>query len=375
MITIEEWPEKKIKESCSFTELINRLYADFQSDSSKIKFSFQNKVHNIEEFTNWANSFRECLEKLLCIDDLLKQRDPSKIEIVKGNSELEFSTNKFRVQHFYIKSWMDTLIPVFLCIPNNLPKSIKVPAVICTHGHTMQKLNLIGKKFNFIYQGTWAKDFAELGCITIAMDQFGWGERGTRLWKLHSTKTQNGWNYDNNEKKYALNLLIFGRILNGIRYFEVIKQVDYLLTHENVDPNRIGVAGLSLGASSAIYSAALDPRISFIIANGYLNSFKGSILDIWHCPDNYIPNILKSCELYDIASLIAPRPALYIMGKKDHIFPIETAKSSFDRVQSAYKLFNKIQNCRLEIHNGGHKWKKKVAVHFIQDILNNKITI
>lgn len=373
MVKIEEWTEKEIKQSCSFTELINRLYSQFQSDPCKFEFSFQKKVKYLDDFTNWSKNLREKLEKLLCIDDLLAQRDPSKIELVKGNSELEFLTKKFRVEHFYIKSWMDTLIPVFLCIPNNVSTEKKIPAVICTHGHTMQKLNLVGKKFNFIYQGTWAKDFAELGCITIAMDQFGWGERGTKLWKVFPKKTPQGWNYDYNEKKYALNLLLFGRILNGIRYFEVIKQVDYLLTHENVDPNRIGVAGLSLGASSAIYAAALDPRISFIIADGYLNTFKGSIIDIWHCPDNYTPQILKYCELYDIASLIAPRPALYITGKKDHIFPLEFVKSSYEKVQMSYKLFNKTENCRLELHNGGHKWKKKIAVKFIQDILHNKI--
>jgi cephalosporin-C deacetylase-like acetyl esterase len=374
MVKIEEWTEKEIKDACSFSSLINRLYNEKYSDSDKGLFSFSKSIQDPKDFKDWQERFRVALKHSLRIDDLLHQRNEKNVEIVKGDPNLEWNEPNYRVEHFYIKSWMDTLIPVFLCIPNILPNDKKMPAMICTHGHVMQKLNLIGKKRNFLYKGAWAKDFAEMGCITIAMDQLGWGERGTRLWDFRSKKTSYGWNYDHNEKKYALNLLLFDRILNGIRYFEVIKQVDFLLNHKNVDPTKIGIAGLSLGGSSAIYSAALDPRISLVVADGYLNTFKASILDKSHCPDNYIPGMLNNCEMYDIARLIAPRPACYITGKKDPIFPIEAAKYAFSKVKDAYKILNAEDKCKLEIHSGGHQWKSKPALSFVKKMFFDNIS-
>jgi hypothetical protein len=78
MVKIEEWTENEIKEACSFSCLINRLYSETHSDPKKMRFSFEHSVKNIDDFEHWSNEFRSNLAKILQIDDLLKNRNPKK---------------------------------------------------------------------------------------------------------------------------------------------------------------------------------------------------------------------------------------------------------------------------------------------------------
>jgi len=75
-----------------------------------------------------------------------------------------------------------------------------------------------------------------------------------------------------------------------------------------------------------MYAAAVEERIKVAVISGYLNTFKDSIMAMKHCECNYLPGILKYGEMYDICSLIAPRPLLIESGKNDPIFPFYVSK-------------------------------------------------
>jgi len=365
---IEEWTPREIAESCSFTSLTNRLYTHFLTEENGGEYSFNSCVTKVEDFKRWQNQFRERLFDILKIADLMKDR--KSVEIVRC-SELDApfihssEQNKFTIEHFYIKSWAGSLIPVLLFKPKTNVTSAKTkhPAFVCTHGHTMYKSNLVGMRKNFIYPGTWAKDFTEMGCITISFDQWGWGERGFPEWKIIFKPLMHKiW-----ENQYAFKMLQLGRTMNGLRYFDAIRCIDYLASRGDVDTSRIGIAGLSLGGSSAAWVSALDDRISLAIIAGYLNTFKASLLDIKHCSCMYTPGTLQSGEMSDIISLIAPRAVCFITGKKDTIFPITAAQDAFEKVKQAYSLFGASDECVLDITPKGHGWRGDVAYPFVKN--------
>jgi hypothetical protein len=342
------------------------------------KFSFDSCVKTIDHFKIWQKEYRNAIIDLLKITDLLEDRKP--VEIVHCSEETTTKTasrirrynnqtknqNKFLIEHFYLKSWEDSLIPVLVCIPdrsiNDTLQSDRIPGFVCTHGHVMFKDNLVGLQRNFIYPGTWAKDFTEMGCVTVSMDQWGWGERGFPEWKIILKPfIRKIW-----ESKYAYNMLQLGRTINGLRYFDAIRCIDYLLTRKDIDPSRIGIAGLSLGGSSAAWLGALDERISMSVIAGYLNTFKNTLIDLKHCSCMYTPGILQLGEMYDLISLIAPRPVCFITGKKDNIFPIDAARVAYDKVKRAYSLFNATENCVLDVTPKSHGWRGDVAYPFVK---------
>jgi len=47
----------------------------------------------------------------------------------------------------------------------------------------------------------------------------------------------------------------------GKLLFDTIRGIDFLLTRPDIDPERIGVAGNSLGGTKAQFMAALDTRL------------------------------------------------------------------------------------------------------------------
>jgi dienelactone hydrolase len=372
LVKTEEWTKKEIAEACSFSGLIDRVYDKIQVQDGGGEFSFSKCVHTKEDFLKWAENYRKRVIELCKIKDMLDTRGD--VVIIKGDSSYntesltpkqikKYGENSYTVEHFYIKSWADTLIPVLLCKPKNLKSGIKVPGFVCAHGHGQNKMQLIGREENKRYpNSTWAKDIAEMGCITIAMDQWGWAERGGQHEHLLGKRQ----NYDKNEGKYALNMLQFGRTINGLRYFDAIRQVDYLLSRDDIDPKRIGVGGLSLGGTTSGWVFAMDPRINLGLIAGYMNTFKDSIIDISHCSCNYIPGISKLGEMYDLFSLHAPRPVCYITGVKDGIYPVEPFKKSFQEIQKAYKLMDAEDKCLSDITPFGHRWRGDIAYPFLK---------
>jgi len=361
MAKIEEWSNKEIAEACSFTLLIDRIYDQIQCGAGG-QFSFRNCVSSKTDFEEWQKSFREALINHLQIGDLLNGR--KELRLVRKSSKSYWSEKNYTLEQLYLKSWMDTLIPILISTPKEIPEGEKQATMICAHGHLMQKENLVGKKRNFIYRGHWAKNFAEMGCITVSLDQWGFGERGKSIWH----KLKSGHNFDVYERKYAQNLLEFGRTIAGLRTFDVIRLIDYLHTRSDVDLKRIGISGLSMGGLIASLAAAIDERINLTVIAGYLNTFKDSIINLpqKHCADMYIPGMLTLGEESDLLSLIAPRPLCFIVGIKDGLFPIAGATKAFTAIEKAYQLLDAMDNCVLDKAPMGHGWRGNIAYLFVK---------
>ena len=54
----------------------------------------------------------------------------------------------------------------------------------------------------------------------------------------------------------------------GIQVFDALRGLDYLLTRADVDPGKIGIAGLGAGTLQSYMAAALEPRFQFVEAVG-----------------------------------------------------------------------------------------------------------
>jgi hypothetical protein len=115
--------------------------------------------------------------------------------------------------------------------------------------------------------------------------------------------------------------LLLGETMVAWRVYDVMRTLDWIETRDEIDSKRVGCMGISGGGTVTTFASALEPRIKAAMISGYLNTFRDSILSLSHCIDNYVPGILNWCEMYDVASLIAPRPLFAESGDKDGIFP------------------------------------------------------
>src|SRR5438445_8708614 len=134
----------------------------------------------------------------------------------------------------------DDRVPAYLLIP--LERDGKLPAVLCLHQTVAigkdEPVGL-GTRENLAY----AHHLAERGYVTLAPDYPSFGE----------------YTYDFTKSKFASGSMV--AIWNNMR------AVDLLVSLPEVDGERIGVIGHSLGGHNAMFTAAFDTRIKAIVSN------------------------------------------------------------------------------------------------------------
>ena len=156
----------------------------------------------------------------------------------------------------------------------------------------------------------------------------------------------------------------------GMRVWQSERMLDYLIERGDVDPERIGVMGISGGGLASSFFAAYEKRIKACVVSGFLCTFKDSIMSIYHCVDNFIPGLLKQGEMADLFGLIAPRPMLIEAGTDDDIFPIDGVKSSYERLENLYGRLEVKDKIDIDIFKGEHQISGAKAYDFLRERLS-----
>ncbi|MGB9758789.1 MAG: alpha/beta hydrolase family protein [Thermoproteota archaeon] len=319
------------------------------------KFSFRAK--SIEEWQQWKNEFRSKLIELINLDYPESELEPKKVE------EKEFQ--EYVREKVIFRSDKFSLVPAYVLVPKN--REDKLPAVVAMHGHGYGKNDLVGiwedgtERINPSSRG-YHKDFAlelvKKGLIVIVPEQAGFGERREEEDIKKGPYQSSCWSLST----WALML---GKTTIGRRVWDAMRAIDYLQTRDDVKKDAIGMMGISGGGTTTLFTSALDERVKATVISGYLNTFKDSILSIYHCIDNFIPGILKYGEMYDVASLIAPRALLIESGTKDDIFPIESAKYAYEKVREVYRFLNAENKVDSDFFEGRHEISGRKAYDFL----------
>ena len=97
--------------------------------------------------------------------------------------------------------------------------------------------------------------------------------------------------------------------------FDLQRVVDYLLTRPDVDPQRIGIIGHSLGGKMALYAAAFEPRLRATVSSepGISRKFS-NYEDFWYLGKT-IEQLPAAADHHDLLARIEPRPFLLIAGE------------------------------------------------------------
>lgn len=239
------------------------------------------------------------------------------------------------------------------------------PAMICVPGHGRGVDDIVGidaqgrdRTDQSGYQHDFAIQVAEHGMAAVAIEPLAFGCRRdpvTRKKGAEATACQPS----------AGAAMLLGQTMLGWRVHDVMRAIDWIETRPELDPRRVGCMGISGGGTVTTFAGALEPRIRAAMISGYLNTFRDCIMSLSHCIDNYVPGILNWTEMYDVASLIAPRPLFVESGTKDDIFPIEASKASFARVQKVYEVFDAAANVQQEVFEGEHSFHGVEGLPFL----------
>lgn len=273
--------------------------------------------------------------------------------------------DEYTLQKYSLDTCENLKTAVFVLTPKNIKENAPAVVALCGHGYGVRQILNIsksGKKKHIRYFDNYQKNFAvelaKRGCIVIAPELFGFGE--ARLKKDLSKPF-----YISSCDELSHHLLPYGLTTASMRVFQALRCVDVLQTMEKTDKDRIGIMGISGGGLTVLYSAVLDDRIKRIVISGYVNTFRDSIMSMWHCPDNYIPDIMRTGEIYDFVASLAPRELLIESGRKDKLFPINASLEAHEKIKSVYEKVNASDKLIIDVFDGKHSVSGKKSFEFL----------
>lgn len=159
--------------------------------------------------------------------------------------------------------------------------------------------------------------------------------------------------------------------------------VDLLLARDDVDPQRIGVIGHSLGGHNAMFLGAFDPRVKAVVSScGWdpFHHYKGGQLAGW-ASDRYMPRIREMhgldpdqmpFDFPEVAAAIAPRGFFSNSPLEDDNFDAQGVKSVEPAIRSVYRLLGAEQRLVIEYPDADHDFPEPVrqaAYRFLDQTL------
>ncbi len=217
------------------------------------------------------------------------------------------------------------------------------PVILYHHAHggdyVLGKDELI-KGRSALQKPSYAQVLTEKGYSALCIDTWCFGERRGR-----------------SESETFKEMLWSGQVLWGMMLYDSLRAIDYLASRAEVNIERLGTMGISMGSTMAWWTAALDLRIKMCIDICCLTDYQALIesrgLD-GHGIYYYVPRLLKYFTTVDINKLIVPRPHLSLAGNFDRLTPPEGLDRIDKELREAYLTEGAQDAWKLVRSNTGH---------------------
>jgi len=294
-------------------------------------------------------------EKLYALLGDLPKASPSITSISVAEDEYE----DFILENLVLELNGIEPVPAYFTRPKNT--SAPYPVILFSHSHGgyyhMGKNELLTPA-SYGFKIPYAKAMAKLGIACLCIDHWCFGERSGR-----------------SEMDTFKSMLWDGKVMWGMMVYDSLRAVDYLVSRADIDKNRIGALGMSMGSTMSIWVTALDARIKTCVDICCLTDFEelenqnglGG-----HGIYYYVPALRKYFTMADINALIAPRPHLSTAGLYDALTPVKGLIKIDKELQEVYAKAGAHKKFCLKTYPCGHietRQMREDILEFIKDSL------
>ena len=235
----------------------------------------------------------------------------------------------YRIESVTYESEPNDPIPAYLLVPDGVDANHPAPAVAVWHQHNgayhfgkVEPAGLAGSPMH--HTGV---ALVKEGYVVLCPDALSFGERQHEKLK--------GGNYERFE---FLRYVVAGKCMAWKNILDMRRAVDYLCSRPEVQRDRIGCYGHSMGSTFTWLVGPWEPRLKCLVGNCCLPTYKAiHRTHILHCFPNFIPGLYQYGDTPDIAALIAPRALHLNLGETDGGSPIEEVREGVLTIARAYR--------------------------------------
>jgi cephalosporin-C deacetylase-like acetyl esterase len=261
----------------------------------------------------------------------------------------------YSIEVLMFQSRPDFWVTASLYVPSG--KSGPFPGIISPCGHYG-----IGRTIP-TYQAAYLS-LVKNSFVVLAYDPIGQGER-RHYWNPETGRSDPG--LDDPVYEHSMSgqlLLLMGKSLTQYRIWDGMRAIDYLLTRQEVDPERIGCAGHSGGGTLTKFISVLDERVKCAVVHegGTANRWPVDLplfspLGPSDAEQNVFPAALYGIDHVDQQIAIAPRPLLASIEHRSRSFDAAAAS-----IESAYRLLGVPEKFAAVSADSPHAWTYKLRL-------------
>ena len=341
-----------------YSDIENSLYKYFCSVAFEQLESRNSDISKLKTKKDWVDRQSIVREKLSEIMGPFPEKTPLNIRITGI-----IQKDGYRIEKLIYESLPGYFVTSALFIPDNL--DTKTPAILNPIGHSPLSFR------RDVYQHT-IINLVQKGFIVLTYDPIGQGER----LQYYDNELGKSRFPSNHEHSYpGAQCFISG--YSPAKYFiwDGIRGIDVLLSRPEVDPERIGMTGISGGGTSTTYISVFDDRIlatapeCFISNYDYLFKSEGP----QDSEQNLFGLIYNGLDHPDFIELRAPKPTLIMSTTRD-FFSIQGARETFQEAGKAYTVLGAEGNLQMTEDDYGHGFTRKnreAMYAFFQKYLDN----
>lgn len=221
-------------------------------------------------------------------------------------------------------------VPAILLVPNGVTAKTPAPSVAIWHQHNGQyhlgKSEPAGLAGNPMHHT--GAELAKLGYVVLCPDALCFEDRQDPDKKLK------GGNFERFE---FLRYVVAGKSMAWKNILDMRRAVDYLVSRPEVNADRLGCYGHSMGSTHTWLVGPFEPRLRCLIGNCCLPTYNAiHRTKLLHCFPNFVPGWKAFGDTPDIAGLIAPRALHLNFGEKDGGSPIKEVREGIETITNAY---------------------------------------
>ena len=336
--------------------------------------------HNIYKFPEWPvptdledwekHRREQTLQQVLkLLGDRPPRRVPPRAKVTRTEDRGDHVAEYFELDNGY-----DMIITGLLLRPKGL--KARAPAIVAIHGWSGYKDNLLTRVGH--YDELVGPMLVKRGYVVAAIDAYF---QGDRLGKGPNDMRTIRQLKDNPQRIKMLQVralvginALFGRPMLGMVVRDQQCLIDYLQSRPEVDPDRIGVTGMSYGNSTGYWLTAIDPRVKAFVGVACFTRLQQLIQQgyaHYHAMNYYVTGMLKHFDTEALFALIAPRPMLQLNGDSDPSCPVDGIEILERKVGAVYRMYGKPEHFQSVVYRDtGHIYlpdmKRRMLAWFLK---------
>lgn len=206
----------------------------------------------------------------------------------------------------------------------------RVPGILVAHGHWK---NGRLEHTEECSTPSLCANFATQGYAALAYDMVGYNESDQLPHHFGQTAEEQAWNY--------------GPL--GVQLWNSVRMLDYLISRDEVDGERIGMTGASGGATQTFLLAAIDDRLKAVAPVNMVSAhFQGG------CDCENGPGLRWGTNNVEVASMAAPRPQLLVAATGD--WTRDVPRIEYPAIRKVYALHDAEDHVTCWQQDAGHNY-------------------